>query len=137
MSISDRTVLAHPISANLSRRSLLRGAIGAAVMAAGTAGLAACGGGSGDSGSGDAAEAAVIRLGVANPGANADTQLTSNSIGLSENVCDTLVTLDPETKEVKPLLLTALPTASDDGLLYTFEHTAAAHVHSNCDFVHL
>ena len=50
MSISDRTVLAHPISANLSRRSLLRGAIGAAVMAAGTAGLAACGGGSGDSG---------------------------------------------------------------------------------------
>ena len=121
MSISDRTVLAHPISANLSRRSLLRGAIGAAVMAAGTAGLAACGGGSGDSGSGDAAEAAVIRLGVANPGANADTQLTSNSIGLSENVCDTLVTLDPETKEVKPLLLTALPTASDDGLLYTFE----------------
>ena len=111
-------VLARAVSPELSRRSFLRGALGAAVAAAAMP-LAACGGG----GAADSAEGgeAVLRFGTSNPGANVDTQLTSNTIGISENVCDTLVTLDPNTQEVLPLLLTQLPTVSEDGLTYSFE----------------
>ena len=111
-------VLARALSPELSRRSFLRGALGAAVAAAAMP-LAACGGGS--TADGDEGGAAVLRFGTSNPGANVDTQLTSNTIGISENVCDTLVTLDPVTQEVKPLLLTALPEVSEDGLTYSFE----------------
>lgn len=111
-------VLARALSPELSRRSFLRGALGAAVAAAAMP-LAACGGGS--TTGGDEGGAAVLRFGTSNPGANVDTQLTSNTIGISENVCDTLVTLDPVTQEVKPLLLTALPEVSEDGLTYSFE----------------
>lgn len=116
MSNSRQGILARPIP-SLSRRTFLRGALGTAVMAT----LAACGGGSGEAAGGaDDGAPSVLRFGVANPGANADTQLTSNSIGLSENVCDTLVTLDPTTQEVMPLLVTELPQVSDDGLTYSF-----------------
>lgn len=110
-------VLSRAISPELSRRSFLRGALGAAVAAAAVP-LAACGGGA-DAGGEDAG--AVLRFGTSNPGANVDTQLTSNTIGISENVCDTLVTLDPNTQEVLPLLLTSLPEVSEDGLTYSFE----------------
>lgn len=116
MSNSRQGILARP-TPSLSRRTFLRGALGTAVMAT----LAACGGGSGEAAGGaDDGAPSVLRFGVANPGANADTQLTSNSIGLSENVCDTLVTLDPTTQEVMPLLVTELPQVSDDGLTYSF-----------------
>lgn len=110
-------VLSRAISPELSRRSFLRGALGAAVAAAAVP-LAACGGGA-DAGGEDAG--AVLRFGTSNPGANVDTQLTSNTIGISENVCDTLVMLDPNTQEVLPLLLTSLPEVSEDGLTYSFE----------------
>ena len=117
MSKDRMGVLAHALSPELSRRSFLRGTLGAAVAAAAMP-LAACGG-SGDAG-GEGGEV-VLRFGTSNPGANVDTQLTSNTIGISENVCDTLVTLDPNTQEVLPLLLTQLPTVSEDGLTYSFE----------------
>ena len=113
-------VLAHALSPELSRRSFLRGTLGAAVAAAAMP-LAACGGGNAGGGEGTEDGEAVLRFGTSNPGANVDTQLTSNTIGISENVCDTLVTLDPVTQEVKPLLLTALPEVSEDGLTYSFE----------------
>ncbi len=116
MSKNRMGVLAHALSPELSRRSFLRGTLGAAVAAA-TMPLAACGGGSGNAGG----DEAVLRFGTSNPGANVDTQLTSNTIGISENVCDTLVTLDPNTQEVLPLLLTQLPEVSEDGLTYSFE----------------
>ena len=111
-------VLARAISPELSRRSFLRGALGTAVAAA-VIPLTACGGG-GDASGGEGGEA-VLRFGTSNPGANVDTQLTSNTIGISENVCDTLVTLDPNTQEVMPLLVTSLPEVSEDGLTYSFE----------------
>ena len=121
MAKNNKVVLARAIDPSLSRRSFLKGALGAAVAAAGAGALAGCGGGGTDAGSAASGDTTTIRFGVANPKASFDTQTTSNSWGASENICATLVELDPETKELKPLLLTDLPTVSDDGLTYTFE----------------
>ena len=131
MSTSNQGVLARALSPDLTRRSFLRGALGSAALAA-TMPLVACGGGSnggGDEGAGEA----VLRFGTSNPGANVDTQLTSNTIGISENVCDTLVTLNPDTQEVEPLLLTSLPTVSDDGLTYSFELKSGVKFHDGTE----
>lgn len=118
-------IVNHPISqAFTTRRTFLRGALGTMVAAAGAASLAACGGTSDDSGSaasGDGSEEKVLRVGMANTKATFDTQQTSNTWGVSENVCDTLITLNPETLELEPNLVTALPEVSDDGLTYSFE----------------
>ena len=122
-------VLSHAISPELSRRSFLRGSLGAAVAAAAIP-LSACGGGSSaESPSGEAGGETVLRFGTAKSDANADTQLTSNSIGISENVCDTLVTLNLDTLEVEPLLLTKLPELSEDGLTYSFELKSGVKFH--------
>lgn len=131
MSTSNQGVLARALSPDLTRRSFLRGALGSAALAA-TMPLVACGGGSnggGDEGAGEA----VLRFGTSNPGANVDTQLTSNTIGISENVCDTLVTLNPNTQEVEPLLLTSLPTVSEDGLTYSFELKSGVKFHDGTE----
>jgi len=131
MSTSNQGVLARALSPDLTRRSFLRGALGSAALAA-TMPLVACGGGSnggGDEGAGEA----VLRFGTSNPGANVDTQLTSNTIGISENVCDTLVTLNPDTQEVEPLLLTSLPTVSEDGLTYSFELKSGVKFHDGTE----
>lgn len=63
----------------------------------------------------------MLKVGVENPKASFDTQTTSLTWGASENICETLVELDPDTLEVKPVLLTKLPDVSDDGLTYSFE----------------
>ena len=62
-----------------------------------------------------------LKVGVENPKASFDTQTTSLTWDASENICETLVELDPDTLEVKPVLLTKLPGVSDDGLTYSFE----------------
>ncbi len=112
-------VLSRVLPEQITRRSFLRGALGTAVAAA-SVGLAACGGSSDDS-SASSDTSAVLRVGVENPKSSFDTQTTSNTWGASENVCDTLVTLNTKTLEVEPLLVTELPTVSDDGLTYSFE----------------
>ncbi|MDD5799771.1 MAG: ABC transporter substrate-binding protein, partial [Coriobacteriales bacterium] len=103
------------LSNNLSRRSFVRGSLGAAIAAASAAGLTACGS-TGD----DSSSKKVLRFGTTNPKVSFDTQLTSGSVGVSEAVAESLVALDPDTKEIYPVLLTELPTVSDDGLTYTF-----------------
>ena len=109
-----------------TRRTFLRGSLGTMVAAAATASLAACGGTSDDSGSdagasGEGTEEKVLRVGLNNPKTTFDTQQTSTTWGASENVCDTLITLNPETLELEPNLVTGLPEVSDDGLTYSFE----------------
>ncbi|MGI6755111.1 MAG: ABC transporter substrate-binding protein [Atopobiaceae bacterium] len=104
---------------NLTRRTFLRGALGVAVAGASAGALSACG--AQDAGSSSETQEKVIRFGIANPKATFDTQLTSNTWGASENICDTLIRLNPDTKELEPVLLTALPEVSDDGLTYSFE----------------
>lgn len=103
------------LSNNLSRRSFVRGSLGAAIAAASAAGLTACGS-TGD----DSSSKKVLRFGTTNPKVSFDTQLTSGSVGVSEAIAESLVALDPDTKEIYPVLLTELPTVSDDGLTYTF-----------------
>ena len=119
MNTQDKTALAKAVSHNLSRRTFLRGSLGCALAASSVA-LVGCGGGDGgDEGSGSAAS--VIRFGVAKPDASFDTQTTSTTIGISENVTEGLYELDTETNEVKPVLAVDLPTISDDGLTYEIE----------------
>lgn len=116
-----RTAFAHPLPNSISRRSFLRGSLGAAVLAAG-ASLTACGSGASDGTDGSTSEGSVIlRVGTNNPKSTFDTQTTSNTWGASENICDTLLALNTQTLEVEPLLVTELPTVSDDGLVYSFE----------------
>ena len=103
---------------NLSRRSFVRGSLGAAIAAASAGVLAGC---SGDSSSDTDSSTKVLRFGVSNPKVSFDTQQTSNDVGVSEAVAESLVALDPDTKEIYPLLLTELPSVSDDGLVYSFE----------------
>ena len=111
-------VIAHALPASLTRRSFLKGTLGSAVAAA-AIGATACSGGEAASTSGSSP--AVLKVGVENPKASFDTQTTSLAWGASENICETLVELDPDTLEVKPVLLTKLPDVSDDGLTYSFE----------------
>ena len=110
--------IAHALPASLTRRSFLKGALGSAVAAA-AIGATACSGGEAASTSGSSP--AVLKVGVENPKASFDTQTASLAWGASENICETLVELDPDTLEVKPVLLTKLPDVSDDGLTYSFE----------------
>lgn len=107
-------------SHNLSRRAFVRGSLGTAIAAASAAGLAACGGSS-DESSSDSSASKVLRFGVTNPKVSFDTQLTSNDVGVSEAVAEALVNLDPDSKEIYPVLIKDLPTVSDDGLTYSFE----------------
>lgn len=124
MKSQDKVALTKGVIANLTRRGFLRGSLGVAV-AASAAGLAACGGGEtaggGESEGGGAEAANVIRFGVAKPDASFDTQTTSTTIGISENVTEGLYELDPETNEVKPVIAKDLPNMSDDGLVYEIE----------------
>jgi peptide/nickel transport system substrate-binding protein len=110
--------IAHALPASLTRRSFLKGALGSAVAAAAIS-ATACSGGEAASTSGSSP--AVLKVGVENPKASFDTQTTSLTWGASENICETLVELVPDTLEVKPVLLTKLPDVSDDGLTYSFE----------------
>ncbi len=118
-----RTALAHPLSPAVTRRSFLKGSLGAAVLAAGTS-LTACGGSADDQSDGT-----VLRVGTENPHSSFDTQVTSNSWGASENICDTLVTLNTKTLELEPLLITQMPDLSDDRLTYSFELKDAIKFH--------
>ena len=118
MNSQERIALAKAASHQLTRRGFLRGALGAAV--ASTVALVGCGGSS-DGGSTAEGGANVIRFGVAKPDASFDTQTTSTTIGISENVTEGLYALDPITNEVEPVIAVALPTVSDDGLTYEIE----------------
>ena len=108
----------------LSRRGLFRAAFGAAAATSALT-LAACGGESASDTAtttdGGATGANVIRFGVAKPDASFDTQTTSTTIGISENVTEGLYELDTETNEVKPVIAVDLPTISEDGLTYEIE----------------
>ncbi|MGI6230787.1 MAG: ABC transporter substrate-binding protein [Tractidigestivibacter sp.] len=104
---------------SLSRRCFVRGSLGTAIAMASAGILAGCSSDSGDTSSTE--EAKVLRFGCSNPKVTFDTQKTSNDVGVSEAVAESLVALDPDTKEIYPVLLTELPTVSDDGLVYTFE----------------
>ena len=107
---------------SITRRTFIRGGLGAALSAAGV-GLTACGGPS-DAGRtdvpSDTGEPKVLRFGVSNPKVTFDTQKTSNDVGVSEAVAEALVNMDPDTKEIYPVLLTTLPSVSSDGLTYSF-----------------
>lgn len=118
MKSQERIALAKAASQQLTRRGFLRGALGAA--AASTVALVGCGGSS-DGGSTAEGGANVIRFGVAKPDASFDTQTTSTTIGISENVTEALYALDPTTNEVEPVIAVDLPTVSDDGLTYEIE----------------
>lgn len=107
---------------SITRRTFIRGGLGAALAAAGV-GLAACGGPSDAGGTdvpSDTGEPKVLRFGVSNPKVTFDTQKTSNDVGVSEAVAEALVNMDPDTKEIYPVLLTTLPSVSSDGLTYSF-----------------
>lgn len=101
----------------LSRRSFLRGTLGATVAAASAGVLAGCSGTEG----GPSSSVKRLRFGVSNPKVTLDTQKTSSDVGVSEAVAEALVNLDPETQELFPVLLKELPSVSDDGLLYSFQ----------------
>ena len=119
MSYGNQNAVSRVLSADITRRGFLRTIMGAAA-ATSTVALVGCGGGSGDGG---AAEGGgnVIRFGIAKPDASFDTQTTSTTIGISENVTEALYELDPETNEVKPVIAKDLPTISEDGLTYEIE----------------
>ncbi|WP_278591144.1 ABC transporter substrate-binding protein [Olsenella uli] len=107
---------------SITRRTFIRGGLGAALAAAGV-GLMACGGPSDAGGTdvpSDTGEPKVLRFGVSNPKVTFDTQKTSNDVGVSEAVAEALVNMDPDTKEIYPVLLTTLPSVSSDGLTYSF-----------------
>ncbi|MDO5119539.1 MAG: hypothetical protein Q4D48_05585, partial [Coriobacteriales bacterium] len=110
---TERGALVNSIVSSLSRRSFLKGTLGMTTLV--SAGfLAGCGGGGGDNADGGAATGAnIIRFGVAKPDASFDTQTTSTTIGISENVTEALYELDPVTTEVKPVIAKALPTVSE------------------------
>ncbi|MBF0911937.1 MAG: ABC transporter substrate-binding protein [Atopobiaceae bacterium] len=101
---------------NLSRKTFLRGSLAAAVVAGSAALLTGC-----NSSGGENSDKKVLRFGVNNPKVTFDTQKTSGSVGVSEAVAESLIVLNPETKELEPNLITSLPTISDDGLTYSFE----------------
>lgn len=102
---------------SLSRRSFLSGSLAAAAAAGSATLLSACGTGDG-AGDGDKL---ILTFGVNNPKVTFDTQKTSGSVGVSEAVGESLLKLDPETKEIEPWLVTKLPEVSSDGLTYSFE----------------
>ncbi len=120
MNAQDKVALVSSLSAGLTRRGFLRGMLGA-TAAASTVALVGCGGGSDDGGADAEGGANVIRFGIAKPDASFDTQTTSTTIGISENVTEALYELDTITNEVKPVIAKALPTISDDGLTYEIE----------------
>ena len=82
---------------NLSRKTFLRGSLAAAVAAGSASLLSACGGSTG----GDS-DKKVLRFGVNNPKVTFDTQKTSGSVGVSEAVAESLLVLNPDTKEIEP-----------------------------------
>ena len=100
----------------LSRRSFLGASLMSAVAAGSATLLTACG----NDGSSDS-DKLILKFGVNNPKVTFDTQKTSGSIGVSEAVGESLLKLNPDTKEVEPWLTTKLPDISDDGLTYSFE----------------
>ena len=100
----------------LSRRSFLGASLMSAVAAGSATLLTACG----NDGSSDG-DKLILKFGVNNPKVTFDTQKTSGSIGVSEAVGESLLKLNPDTKEVEPWLTTKLPDISDDGLTYSFE----------------
>lgn len=131
LNANDKIALVKALSADLTRRGFLRGMLGA-TAAVSTVALVGCGGDESAAGSAAGSDAAgsgaaatdgsnIIRFGVAKPDASFDTQTTSTTIGISENVTEALYELDPVTNEVKPLIAKALPTISDDGLTYEIE----------------
>lgn len=106
---------------SLTRRSFVRGSLGAA-LAASSLGLAACSGQSKEeptSDTQDTGEPTVLRFGCSNPKVTFDTQKTSNDVGVSEAVAEALLNMDPDTKELYPVLLSEMPKVSSDGLTYT------------------
>ena len=117
---NERGMLLSSLVSSLSRRSFLKGTAGMAALVSAAA-LAGCGGS--DDGGSDGADGGenIIRFGVAKPDASFDTQTTSTTIGISENVTEGLYELDPTTNEVKPVVAAALPTVSEDGLTYEIE----------------
>ena len=117
---NERGTLLSSLVSSLSRRSFLKGTAGMAALVSAAA-LAGCGGS--DDGGSDGADGGenIIRFGVAKPDASFDTQTTSTTIGISENVTEGLYELDPTTNEVKPVVAAALPTVSEDGLTYEIE----------------
>ena len=117
---NERGTLLSSLVSSLSRRSFLKGTAGMAALVSAAA-LAGCGGS--DDGGSDSADGGenIIRFGVAKPDASFDTQTTSTTIGISENVTEGLYELDPTTNEVKPVVAAALPTVSEDGLTYEIE----------------
>jgi peptide/nickel transport system substrate-binding protein len=131
---TERGALVNSIVSSLSRRSFLKGTLGmTALVSAGF--LAGCGGGGGsDTSDGGAATGAnIIRFGVAKPDASFDTQTTSTTIGISENVTEGLYELDPVTTEVKPVIAKALPTVSEDGLTYEIELNEGVKFHDGTE----
>lgn len=102
-----------PLPTTMSRRGFLR--LGGAFSLAGAAAsLAGCAGEGNDNGK-------LLRYGVADPKASLDLQTnTSNEIGVAESICEPLIRFN-EDLEMEPVLLTAMPTISEDGLTYTFE----------------
>ena len=117
----ENGLLVNSLISSLSRRSFLKGTLGMAAIA--SAGVLAGCGGSSDNGGGESADGGenIIRFGVAKPDASFDTQTTSTTIGISENVTEGLYELDPVTLEVKPVIAKSLPTVSEDGLTYEIE----------------
>lgn len=113
-----RTSVGRLLSSGLTRRNFLRAVAGTAA-ATSTVALIGCGGSS-DGGGAEGGEN-IIRFGIAKPDASFDTQTTSTTIGVSENVTEALYELDPTTNEVKPLIAKSLPTVSADGLTYEIE----------------
>lgn len=116
----DKGLLVNALISDLSRRSFLKGTLGMAALV-GAGALSACGGSSGSDAGGADTGSNIIRFGVAKPDASFDTQTTSTTIGISENVTEGLYELDPTTLEVKPVIAAALPTISEDGLTYDIE----------------
>ena len=115
---NERGELLNSLVSSLSRRSFIKGTAGMAALVSASA-LAGCGGA--DDGGDAEGGANVIRFGVAKPDASFDTQTTSTTIGISENVTEGLYELDPATNEVKPVVAAALPVVSEDGLTYEIE----------------
>ena len=90
----------------LSRRSFLGASLMSAVAAGSATLLTACG----NDGSSDG-DKLILKFGVNNPKVTFDTQKTSGSIGVSEAVGESLLKLNPDTKEVEPWLPQSFPTS--------------------------
>jgi len=102
---------------HLTRRGFLRGS---AVAGLSMAALSSCGK-DGVIEGGDPVENPTIRYGVGAPDFPIDPQVNSNTAGIPENVLETLLTIDSGTGHLQPLLCTALPEVSEDGLTYMLE----------------